>query len=94
MRPSPLRARRFLRGERLRDTAAATLLPEQYVSQAERGERDLAGRVLHALAIHYQTEATVLVAEMARWRDRETLRQRERWAAILAREAVGKAAPT
>jgi transcriptional regulator with XRE-family HTH domain len=91
MRPSPLRARRFLRGERLRDTATASGLTEHYVSQAERGERELAGRVLHSLAIHFQTDAAVLVQEMRRWRARETQRQRDRWAALLAREAGGEA---
>lgn len=71
-RPSPLRVRRLLRGARLLDVARATGLPLVYVSQVERGDRPLAGRVLHALARHYQTSADRLVSEMRRWTDPES----------------------
>ena len=70
-RPSPLRVRRLLRGSRLRDVAGATGLPDVYISQAERGERVLAGRPLLALAAYYQTPADRLTAEMERWLARE-----------------------
>ena len=66
-RPSPLRARRLLRGERLLDVARATGLHETYVSLLERGERPLHGRPLVRLADHYRTAAAQLVAEMERW---------------------------
>ncbi len=71
-RPSPLRARRLLRGERLRDVARATGLHETYISLAERGDRVLGGRLLVRLAEHYATPAEVLVLEMRRWASRES----------------------
>jgi transcriptional regulator with XRE-family HTH domain len=70
-RPSPLRARRLLRGERLRDVARAIGAHDTVVSLLERGDRPLRGRLLHALAAHYATPAAQLLAEMARWIERE-----------------------
>lgn len=66
-RPSPLRIRRLLRGARLVDVANATGLHAIYISQAERGERRLAGALLRLLSVHYQTAPERLAAEMARW---------------------------
>jgi transcriptional regulator with XRE-family HTH domain len=66
-----LRARRLLRGERLRDTARAIRVHDTALSLIERGDRPLRGRILHALAAHYCTAPAVLLAEMARWCARE-----------------------
>src|SRR5262245_32381548 len=69
-RPSPLRARRFLRGLRLRDLSNATCVPDAVLSLVERGEIPLRGRVLHQLAHFYSTPAETLSGEMARWYSR------------------------
>ena len=70
-RPSSLRVRRLLRGERLRDVADATGLQTMAVSEAERAERPLAGRLLRRLSEHYATPGEQLVLEMRRWSVRE-----------------------
>jgi transcriptional regulator with XRE-family HTH domain len=70
-RPSPLRVRRILRGARLRDIATATGVQVMSLSELERGERPLAGRMLGILADYYQTAPERLVVEMARWAARE-----------------------
>lgn len=66
-RPSPLRARRLLRGLRLRDVQRDTGIPDSALSQLERGEMPLLGRRLAALARLYQTPADRLADEMRRW---------------------------
>ena len=66
-RPSPLRARRCLRGQRLIDVAAATGLHAVTLSQLERGERPLTGRSLQLLAKAYATPPERLSLEMTRW---------------------------
>ena len=70
-RPSPLRLRRIHRGARLRDIATATGIHAVYLSELERGERPLAGRLLAVLADHYRTPPQTLVSEMGRWAARE-----------------------
>jgi hypothetical protein len=66
-RPSPLRARRCLRGARLVDVSAATGLHPVWLSQVERGERPLTGRSLRLLAELYGTAPERLALEMQRW---------------------------
>jgi transcriptional regulator with XRE-family HTH domain len=66
-RPSPLRARRLLRGMRLRDLSLATGLADALLSALERGEHPLRGRALRVLASYYVTTADGLRAEMERW---------------------------
>ena len=66
-RPSPLRARRCLRGQRLIDVAAATGLHAVTLSQLERGTLPLTGRSLQLLAQLYATAPERLTLEMARW---------------------------
>lgn len=67
MRPSPLRARRLLRGWRLRDLARLTGVHEQQLSLLERAELPLRGRWLGELARVYSTPGDTLRGEMARW---------------------------
>jgi transcriptional regulator with XRE-family HTH domain len=66
-RPSPLRVRRFLRGLRLRDVADAVGAHETLISEIERGDSPLRGRVLHALANFYTTPSDRLLFEHERW---------------------------
>jgi transcriptional regulator with XRE-family HTH domain len=68
LRPSPLRARRLLRGARLYDVAQALGVHETTVSLLERGQRALTPQLLGALAAYYATPAAQLRAEMERWR--------------------------
>ena len=68
-RPSPLRARRLLRGERLYDVGAAIDAHPTLISQVERGLRELTPRLVARLAVYYATPAARLLAEMDRWRD-------------------------
>jgi transcriptional regulator with XRE-family HTH domain len=71
-RPSPLRARRLLRGLRLRDLANDVDLHETTLSEVERGDTPLRGRVLHRLAAYYQTPSDRLLLEHERWQQRAT----------------------
>jgi transcriptional regulator with XRE-family HTH domain len=66
-RPSPLRARRILRGKRLLDVARAIGISETVLSRLERGEARLVGPVLRNLARFYSTPPTRLVDEMRTW---------------------------
>jgi len=65
--PSPLRARRLLRGLRLRDVERGTGIPDTTVSRLERGELPLVGRWLAQLAQFYATPPQALRREMERW---------------------------
>jgi transcriptional regulator with XRE-family HTH domain len=67
MRPSPLRARRVLRGLRLRDVENATGIADTMLSALERGEAKLLGPRLRRLAAFYATPAARLVDEMRAW---------------------------
>ena len=69
-RPSPLRARRLLRGLRLRDVERATGIADTVVSRLERGEAKLLGPRLRRLAEFYQTPPARLADEMRAWTDR------------------------
>jgi transcriptional regulator with XRE-family HTH domain len=66
-RPSPLRARRILRGQRLVDVARATGIADSTLSRLERGEARLVGPVLHELARVYATSPSRLLDEMRAW---------------------------
>jgi transcriptional regulator with XRE-family HTH domain len=66
-RPSPLRARRLLRGLRLRDVERATGIADTVLSRLERGEAVLLGPRLRRLAQFYATPAGPLADEMRRW---------------------------
>jgi transcriptional regulator with XRE-family HTH domain len=66
-RPSPLRARRLLRGGRLRDVAHAIGTTDSALSRLERGEAHLVGPVLRALARFYATPPATLVDQMRAW---------------------------
>jgi len=66
-RPSPLRARRLLRGLRLRDVELATGIPDTTVSRLERGELSLIGRRLVRLAAFYATPPKAIRDEMDRY---------------------------
>jgi transcriptional regulator with XRE-family HTH domain len=72
-RPSKLRLRRLARGLRLRDVSVAIGVHDTILSQVERGEAPLRGKLLHALAGFYQTDALALLAEYDRWRQRDAL---------------------
>ena len=67
-RPSPLRARRLLRGLRLRDVENATGVRDTTLSELERGETPLIGYRLARLADFYATDPHRLRDEMDRWR--------------------------
>jgi transcriptional regulator with XRE-family HTH domain len=67
MRPSPLRARRLLRGWRLRDLARQTGIHDMTLSLLERAELPLRGRWVTELARIYHTPVETLRGEMARW---------------------------
>jgi transcriptional regulator with XRE-family HTH domain len=67
MRPSPLRARRLLRGLRLRDLENATGIADTMLSALERGEEKLIGPRLRRLAAFYATPPARLVDEMRAW---------------------------
>src|SRR4029453_19116250 len=67
VRPSPLRARRLLRGWRLNDLERATGIADTVLSRLERGEHPLLGSWLRRLAAIYDTRADVLAAEHERW---------------------------
>jgi transcriptional regulator with XRE-family HTH domain len=66
-RPSPLRARRLLRGQRLYDVGAAIGAHQTMISLVERGQRPLTPPLLARLATYYKTPASRLRDEMARW---------------------------
>jgi transcriptional regulator with XRE-family HTH domain len=66
-RPSPLRARRLLRGLRLRDVERATGIADTVVSRLERGEAKLLGPRLRRIAEFYATPPTRLTDEMREW---------------------------
>jgi transcriptional regulator with XRE-family HTH domain len=66
-RPSPLRARRLLRGETLFYVARALEIHETTLSLLERGQRPLLPYMLKKLGALYQTEPSRLASEMARW---------------------------
>jgi transcriptional regulator with XRE-family HTH domain len=66
-RPSPLRARRLLRGARLYDVATALGVHETMVSLLERGQRRLTPALLARFAEYYSTPAARLREEMDRW---------------------------
>src|SRR4029453_16634406 len=66
-RPSPLRARRLLRGLRLRDVERAIGIPDTVLSALERGEAKLLGPRLRRLATFYATPPARLVDEMRCW---------------------------
>src|SRR5262245_16227113 len=66
-RPSPLRIRRLLRGQRQHDVARAIAVSSTLISQLERGDVPLGGPYLHRLARHFATAPAQLVAEMERW---------------------------
>jgi transcriptional regulator with XRE-family HTH domain len=67
MRPSPLRARRLLRGWRLRDLSRETQIEQTTLSLIERADLPLRGRWLAQLARVYHTPGDTLRAEMERW---------------------------
>ena len=80
-RPSSLRARRLLRGLRLRDVERATDIPDTTISRLERGELPLVGRWLTALTsgdiLHFRgTHSPATVGPDCRyagaWLERET----------------------
>jgi transcriptional regulator with XRE-family HTH domain len=66
-RPSPLRARRLLRGQRQVDVARAIAVSPMVISMLERGEMELGAPYVARLARHYATAPEQLLAEMARW---------------------------
>jgi transcriptional regulator with XRE-family HTH domain len=66
-RPSPLRARRLLRGETLFYVARALEISEPLLSLLERGQRRLSPPTLEKFAALYQTDPSRLQAEMQRW---------------------------
>ncbi len=66
-RPSPLRARRLLRGLRLRDVGRAADVPDTTLSRLERGELPLIGPWLRKLAAFYATPPDALRREMERF---------------------------
>jgi transcriptional regulator with XRE-family HTH domain len=76
-RPSPLRARRILRGKRLRDVAHAIGTTDSALSRLERGEARLVGPVLRELARFYATSPSRLVDEMRAWTERAAGRARD-----------------
>jgi transcriptional regulator with XRE-family HTH domain len=67
-RPSPLRARRLLRGQRLADVARALRVHATLISLIERGERSFTLCMLNRFAAYYRTPPQRLQAEMDRWR--------------------------
>jgi transcriptional regulator with XRE-family HTH domain len=73
-RPSPLRARRLLRGLRLRDVEFATGLTAALVGALERGEFWPSPNAFAALARFYETPVARLAEEMTRWTVTETQR--------------------
>jgi transcriptional regulator with XRE-family HTH domain len=75
-RPSPLRARRLLRGLRLRDVERAIGIADTALSALERGEAKLLGTRLRRLAEFYQTPPARLADEMRAWADRPDARLR------------------
>jgi hypothetical protein len=66
-RPSPLRARRLLRGLRLRDVEKATDIPNTTLSRLERAELPLVGYWLTRLARFYAADPSALKQEMERF---------------------------
>src|SRR4029453_10996093 len=66
-RPSPLRARRLLRGWTLRDLERATGISGSTLGLGERGELPLRGAVAQQLARVYATPLARLREEMTRW---------------------------
>jgi transcriptional regulator with XRE-family HTH domain len=66
-RPSPLRARRLLRGWSLYELQLATGIQEAELSLIERGRAPLKNSRLVRLATAYQTNADRLAAEQDRW---------------------------
>jgi len=67
MKPSPLRARRLLRGLVLRQVEDATGISGSMISALERAEVPLRGNRLENLARFYATPPARLVAEMRAW---------------------------
>ena len=65
--PSPLRARRLLRGLRLKDVEQVTGIPDTTLSKLVRGEIPLLGLRLRKLADLYETPADILTREMSRF---------------------------
>jgi transcriptional regulator with XRE-family HTH domain len=72
-----LRLRRLARGWRLRDLRDVVGVDEATLSQVERGDQPLRGRVLRKLAETYATSSARLLYEHERW-------ERTRRSAIVA----------
>jgi transcriptional regulator with XRE-family HTH domain len=72
-RPSPLRARRLLRGWTLYELQCATGIQEPELSRIERGRVLLKNSVLLRLAAAYATSADRLADEQARWLQRSRI---------------------